>query len=82
MRQPEREIKREKETERNRDRQTYRQTERSTYLKGQYGLIPVGKVGVHGHNDTVGNDGEYDEVLERRPAHEPDEHSPEQNRVS
>ena len=31
---------------------------------------------VHGHDDTVGDDGEDDQVLEGRPTNEPDEHSP------
>jgi hypothetical protein len=45
-------------------------------LQGEDGLVPVGKVGVHGHDDAVGYDGEDDQILKRWPAHKPDEHPP------
>ena len=40
-------------------------------LKGEDSLVSVGKVSVHGHDDTVGHDGQDDAVLERSAVDEP-----------
>ena len=40
-------------------------------LERQHGLVSVGEVGVHGHDDTVGDDGEDDAVLEGAAVDEP-----------
>ena len=44
-------------------------------LEGEHGLVSVGEVGVHGHDDAVGDDGQDDAVLEGaavdQPLHQP-----------
>ena len=40
-------------------------------LEGEHGLVSVGEVGVHGHDDAVGDDREYDAVLEGAAVDEP-----------
>ena len=40
-------------------------------LKRQHGLVPVWKVGVHGHDHAVGDDGQDDAVLEQAAVDKP-----------
>ena len=40
-------------------------------LKRQHGLVPVRKVGVHGHDHAVGDDGQDDAVLEQAAVDKP-----------
>ena len=40
-------------------------------LEGEHGLVSVGEVGVHGHDDAVGDDGQDDAVLEGAAVDEP-----------
>ena len=55
--------------------------ESSTHqLKGQHRLVPARQVGVHGHDDTVGDDSQDDQPLEGGPADEPHEQPPEGGR--
>ena len=43
----------------------------SYQLQSQHGLVPVWKVGVHGHDHAVGDDGQDDAVLEQAAVDEP-----------
>ena len=46
-------------------------------LEGQHGLVSVGEVGVHGHDDAVGDDGQDDAVLEQSAVDQPLEQASE-----
>ena len=46
-------------------------------LQGQDGLVLVGDPGVHGHDDTVGHDGDDDQPFEGRPGDKPDKKASE-----
>ena len=43
----------------------------SYQLKRQHGLVPIWKVGVHGHDHAVGDDGQDDAVLEQAAVDKP-----------
>lgn len=44
-------------------------------LQGQDGLVVVGDPGVHGHDDTIGHDGDDDQPFKWRPGHKPNKQS-------
>ena len=46
-------------------------------LQRQDGLVLVGDPGVHGHDDTVGHDGDDDQPFKRRPSDKPDKKASE-----
>ena len=46
-------------------------------LLRQHGLVPVGEVGVHGHDHAVGDDGQDDAVLEQPAVDQPLEQASE-----
>ena len=46
-------------------------------LDGHDGLVIVGEFVVHGHDDTVGHDGDDDDPVEGRPVDQPSHHLPD-----
>ena len=46
-------------------------------FNGHDGLVVIGQLVVHGHDDTVGHDGDDDDPVEGRPVDQPSHHLPD-----